>query len=335
MKKTIEKISVIGDGGWGTTLAIFLLKKGYLVKLWGPFSDYISHMRENRYNSKFLPDIKLPSALQLTSDLTYAVAEADLIVFAIPSRYARNIIKRLARVKTDFTKKFFVSVTKGIDNVSLERISEMLVEWLGTVDVAVLSGPTIAIEVARNMPSTAVVAARRATVAKIIQNVFNSQFFRVYTNTDVIGVELCGSIKNIIAIACGVCDGLGFGANTKAAILTRGLVEMARLGSVMGAKRKTFSGLAGLGDMVTTCFSPKSRNRYVGEQLGKGKFIDDILSSMEMVAEGVDTVKSVYKLSLKYEVYMPITHEVYHIIYKNKPPIDAVSSLMNRKLKSE
>ncbi len=335
MGKTIKKISVIGDGGWGTTLAILLVKKGYSVKLWGPFSDYISHIRESRYNSKFLPGIKIPSALLLTSDLTYAVAEADLIVFAIPSRYARNVIRRLARIKIDFTKKIFVSATKGIDNTSLQRISEILIERLGRIDIAVLSGPTIAIEVARDMPSTAVVAAERGRVAKLIQNVFNSQFFRIYTNTDVVGVELCGSIKNIIAIACGVCDGLGFGTNTKSAILTRGLVEMTRLGCAMGAKRKTFSGLSGLGDMVTTCFSPKSRNRYVGEQLGKGKFIDDILSSMEMVAEGVDTVKSVYKLSLKHKVYMPITHEVYHVIYKNKPPIDAVSSLMNRKLKSE
>jgi glycerol-3-phosphate dehydrogenase (NAD(P)+) len=199
----------------------------------------------------------------------------------------------------------------------------------------VLSGPTIAIEVAKGIPSTAVVASNDRTVAKKVQAVFNSSSFRIYTNTDVAGVELGGSIKNIIAIACGVCDGLGFGSNTKAAILTRGLAEMARLGKALGAKHNTFSGLTGLGDLVTTCVSPRSRNRSVGEQLGRGRSMKSIMSNMEMVAEGVETVKAAYKLSRKYNVPMPITTEVYNIIHRNKKPSKAVSDLMTRKIKSE
>ncbi|MCK5012580.1 MAG: NAD(P)-dependent glycerol-3-phosphate dehydrogenase [Candidatus Omnitrophica bacterium] len=336
MSKSIKNISVIGDGGWGTTLAVHLAKKNYSLRLWGPFPAYVRRVGKSRYNTKFLPGIRLPQNITLTENLEEAIREADLIVFAIPSKYANAILKKIKKTKADLSCKILLSVTKGIDTEKLLRMSETLKNELGNnVNIAVLSGPTIAMEVAKGIPSTAVVAANNLKIAKHIQAIFNSESFRVYTNTDVTGVELGGSIKNIIAIACGVCDGLKFGSNTKAAILTRGLAEMARLGAALGAKQKTFSGLTGLGDLVTTCVSPRSRNRSVGEQLGRGKSIATITSRMEMVAEGVETVKAVYRLSQKHNVSMPITKEVYNIIYRKKKPSQAVSDLMKRRMKSE
>ena len=238
--------------------------------------------------------------------------------------------------KIDLSKKNFLSVTKGIDTVTLLRMSQIIHKKLGrALPLAVLSGPTIAREVALGIPSTAVVAASHDTLAQKIQTVFNSATFRIYRSTDVIGVELGGSLKNIIAIACGVCDGLGFGTNTKAAILTRGLAEMARLGVALGALEKTFYGLSGLGDLVTTCVNPQSRNRTVGEKLGQGQSIQSILSPMEMIAEGVETVKAAYRLSRIHKIDMPISQEVYNILCKNKKPYDAVADLMIRKLKTE
>ncbi|MBN1869145.1 MAG: NAD(P)-dependent glycerol-3-phosphate dehydrogenase [Candidatus Omnitrophica bacterium] len=336
MSTTIKNISVIGDGGWGTTLAVLLAKKDYPVKLWGPFPDYIRMVRKTRYNTKFLPGIHLPRNITLTESLTEAVRTADLVIFAIPSKYANSVLKKIRMVKTDLSGKLWLSVTKGIDTKRLLRISEMIKKELSAhINIAVLSGPTIAMEVAKGIPSTAVVASHHLKTAKQIQAILNSDSFRIYTNTDIVGVELGGSIKNIIAIACGVCDGLGFGSNTKAAILTRGLAEMARLGKALGARQITFSGLTGLGDLVTTCVSPQSRNRSVGEQLGHGISIKAITSHMEMVAEGIETVKAAYQLSRKYRVSMPITEEVYNIIYKMKKPSQAVFDLMKRKIKSE
>ncbi len=335
MPKRIRKIGVIGDGSWGTTLAVYLVQKGYAVKFWGPFPEYMRQMRQNRYNPKFLPGIRLPEELDVVEKLDTVLGQSDLVVFAIPSQYATKILGKIKKTRINLSKRIFLSVTKGIEKTSLRRISEIIRGELGNIPLAVLSGPTISVEVAKGIPTTAVVASRNLRIAQKVQKVFNSESFRIYTNTDVVGVELGGSIKNIIAIACGVCDGLGLGTNTKAAIVTRGLAEMARLGTALGGKAKTFSGLTGLGDLVTTCFSPQSRNRYVGEQLGLGKSIGQIVGSMEMVAEGVETVKGVYKLSRKYKVPMPITTEVYHIICRNKKPGDAVSDLMSRKTKSE
>lgn len=335
MIKTIRKIGVIGDGSWGTTLAVYLAQKGYAVKLWGPFPEYMRQMRRNRYNPKFLPGIRLPEELDVVENLDAVLGESDLVVFAIPSQYAAKILGKIKKTKINLSKRIFLSVTKGIEKTSLRRISEIVRGELGNIPLAVLSGPTIALEVAKGIPTTAVVASKNIRVARKAQEVFNSDSFRIYTNTDVVGVELGGSIKNIIAIACGVCDGLGLGTNAKAAIVTRGLAEMARLGTALGGKAKTFSGLTGLGDLVTTCFSPQSRNRYVGEQLGAGKSIQEIVNSMEMVAEGVETVKGVYKLSKKYKVPMPITAEVYQMICRNKKASDAVTDLMSRKAKPE
>lgn len=335
MLKKIKNIAIIGDGGWGTALGIHLVKKGYPVKLWGPFAPYLQHMRATRSNPKFLAGIPLPSELVLVDPLKEAFSGSDLIVFAVPSKYALDVLKKIKKEKVDFSNKIFLSVTKGIDNAHLLRISEIIRQQLGDIPLAVLSGPTIAMEVAKGIPSTAVVAARDQRVAKMAQEVFNTKSFRIYRNTDIPGVELGGSIKNIIAIACGVCDGLGFGSNTKAAILARGLAEMARLGKTLGARQKTFWGLSGLGDLVTTCFSPQSRNRTVGEQLGQGKTIAEITSRMDMVAEGVETVKAVHKLSRKHNIPMPISEEVYNIIYKGKKCSKAVADLMNRAMKAE
>jgi glycerol-3-phosphate dehydrogenase (NAD(P)+) len=332
--RTIKNITVLGDGGWGTTLAVYLLKqKNCKVTLWGPFPEYIAQIKKSRVNTKFLPSVQLPPRLSLTSNLDEALSKAELIVFAIPSQYTAATLKKIK--ECNMPGKIFLSVTKGIDNNSLLRISEIFKQELGPVSFAVLSGPTIASEVARGIPSTAVVASKNADLAQTIQKIFNSETFRIYTNSDVVGVELGGSVKNIIAIACGVCDGLGYGSNTKAAILTRGLTEMARLGKKFGANPETFAGLSGLGDLVTTCVSPQSRNRSVGELLGKGKTIQQILKNMKMVAEGVDTAKAVYLLSQRHKIPMPITEEVYKILYQNKNPQKAVTDLMNRKVKSE
>lgn len=329
----LQTIAIIGDGGWGTTLAVHLARKKKQVILWGAFPDYIREVQRTRINKKFLPGIKLPKTILLTSQIAQAVGPADLIVLATPSQYLRNVLKKFKTL--DFSEKIVLSVIKGIDPKSLERMSQIIHAELGKVHLAVLSGPTIALEVAKGIPSTAVIACHNRTIAQNLQMLFNSESFRIYTNSDVIGVELGGSIKNIIALACGVCDGLGGGSNTKAAILTRGLAEMARLGTALGAKTQTFFGLTGLGDLVTTCVSPNSRNRFVGEQLGKGKSIAQITGSMNMVAEGVETVKAVYRLSQKLKIPMPITTEVYNILYKKKKPRQAVEELMKRKAREE
>ena len=231
--------------------------------------------------------------------------------------------------------KIILSVVKGIETKTLLRVSQVINDVLGNVNLAVLSGPTIAGEVVKGIPTTAVIAGKNSKTTKILQEIFNSETFRIYTNTDLIGVEIGGSLKNVIAISCGVCDGLGYGTNTKAAIVTRGLAEMSRLGTSLGAKPKTFAGLTGLGDLITTCFSPQSRHRTVGVQLGKGLALKTILGNMNMVAEGVETAKAAYALSRKHKIPMPITSEVYNILFKGKSAEAAVTDLMTRKTKAE
>ena len=333
MAKKIKKISIIGDGGWGTTLAVLLADKGIPVTLWGAFPDYLVEMSRRRENRKFLPGIKLPASIILTADIETAVQMGDIIVLAVPSQYLLDVLKKIK--KTSYQKKHFVSVIKGIDLKSFMTMSQLIRKELGQIPIAVLSGPTIAIEVARKIPTTAVVASKNQKLAREVQDIFSCDYFRVYTNSDVLGVELCGSVKNVIALACGVCDGLGLGTNAKAALLTRGLVEMTRLGKAMKAKPETFAGLAGLGDLATTCFSPNSRNRSVGSELGKGRSLKDILASMDAVAEGVVTAKSVHDLTRKLHIEMPITRAVYEILYCAKSPRKAMADLMRRSLKKE
>jgi len=328
------KIAVLGDGGWGTTLAILLSRKGFQLTLWGAFADYVAYLNRKRINTKFLPGVKIPGDIEITHSLTKAISGKNLIIIASPSQYVRAVLKKVKQL--DYPKEaIYLSVTKGIEVTSLKRISEIIHEELGSVSFAVLSGPTIAHEVAGGLPTTAVIASHDKQVRRHLQDIFMTERFRIYTNDDVIGVELGGSLKNIIAIACGISDGLGFGTNTKAGLLSRGLAEISRLGQAMGARLNTFNGLSGLGDLVTTCISPYSRNRFVGERIGKGKSLAQIKRNMQMIAEGIPTAKSAYKLSLKYKVEMPIAREVYNVLYKNKSPQKVVRDLMTRQKKEE
>ncbi|MEW6170624.1 MAG: NAD(P)H-dependent glycerol-3-phosphate dehydrogenase [Candidatus Omnitrophota bacterium] len=328
------RIGILGDGGWGTTLAILLSKKGFDITLWGAFKNYTEELKKKRINAKFLPGIKIPKSIKITSNLSGVVTVVDIIVLAVPSQFIRRTVKRLRIF--DLKNKIILSVAKGIENNTLMLVSDIIKDELGAnLKLAVLSGPTIAHEVAVGIPTTAVIASKNLTLAKELQNIFNTSRFRIYINSDIRGVELGGAVKNVIAIACGISDGLSFGTNTKAAILTRGLVEIKRLGKAMGAKPETFNGISGLGDLVTTCASIYSRNRYVGEQIGKGKTIKEILKNMQMIAEGILTTKSVYQLARKYKVDMPITNQVYSVLYKNKNPLKAVNDLMTRRRKEE
>ncbi len=333
MPKQIPHISIIGDGGWGTTLAIYLAKKSYPVKLWGAFPEYVQQVKKSRVNRKFLPGVEIPSTVDITSDLGLAINESEIIVLAVPSQFLRPVLKKIKKYK--LTNKIILSVIKGIETSTLMRVSEVIEDVVGKITFAVLSGPTIAGEVVKGIPTTAVVASQSRRVAQDLQEIFNSDTFKIYTNSDVIGVEIGGSLKNVIAIACGVCDGLGYGTNTKAAIVTRGLAEISHLGKALGARPLTFSGLSGLGDLITTCFSPHSRNRTVGEHLGKGKPIASILESTHTVAEGVETAKAAYRLGVKHNIPMPLITEIYNILFKNKSPQTAVTDLMHRKTKSE
>lgn len=329
------EIVILGDGGWGTTLSVLLCNKGFKVTLWGVFPEYISRLDKERVNSKFLPRIVIPKEIVITSDLGSAVRDKQLAVIAIPSQYVRAVLKKLRGCRDYSPRTVYLSVVKGIELYSLRRMSEVISEELDTDNLAVLSGPTIAQEVAEGIPTAAVIASDNIKIRKYLQGVFMTERFRIYTNSDVIGVELGGSLKNVIAIACGVSDGLGFGANTKASLLARGLAEISRLGKAMGAKTATFSGISGLGDLVTTCISKYSRNRFMGEQIGKGKSWKQIQSHMQMVAEGAPTAKSAYGLSRKYKVDMPIVKEIYAVLYKNKSPLKAVKDLMTREKKEE
>ncbi len=327
------KIAILGDGGWGTTLSILLTEKGYGVSLWGVLPKYLEILKTKRENPKFLPGVRIPKSVYISSNLKEITKDAELLILAIPSLFMRRVLKRLEDFS--FKDKIILSVTKGIESNTLMRMSEVIGEELGNVNLAVLSGPTIACEVARGIPTTCVVASKDEKLNYKLQEIFMTERFRVYTNSDLVGVELGGALKNIIAIACGISDGLGYGANTKAALLARGLVEISRLGVTMGARRETFWGISGLGDLVTTCISPYSRNRAVGERIGKGERVKEIIASMEMVAEGIYTAKSAYRLSLKYNVELPITKEVYLVLYRNKKPLNAVDDLMRRERRKE
>lgn len=333
MKKQNKKIAVLGDGGWGTTLAVILSNKDFDVTIWGAFPEYLKHLEKNRINTRYLPGIRIPKNIKFNPNITETVKNADLIILSVPSQYMRQVIKQIKNIPLE--KKIFVSTTKGIENKTLKRMSEVILSELGKINLAILSGPTIAHETAKQIPTTAVIASKNKNTAKILQEIFMTPYFRIYTNSDVIGVELGGSLKNVIAIACGISDGLNFGTNTKAAILSRGLAEIKRLGKKMGGKNETFSGLTGLGDLVTTCISSYSRNRHVGEQIAKGKKISEVIKKSKMVAEGVPTTKSAYFLSKKMKIDMPITEQIYQVIYKNKPAKKAVYDLMTRAKKEE
>ena len=332
-KNPKNRICILGDGGWGTTLAVLLSKKGYSVTIWGAFPDYVEQLKAQRENIKFLPGVKIPEDVHITAALDKAVDDNSMLVLAVPSQFMRGILTRLKMCA--LSDKAVISVAKGIETTSLKTMSQMVLEVLGKLPFAVLSGPTIALEVAHGIPTSAVAASESLDLARSVQEAFMTDRFRIYTNTDLLGVELGGSLKNIIAIAAGACDGLGFGTNAKAALLTRGIVEIVRLGVAMGARKETFYGLSGLGDLTTTCISQYSRNRWLGEEIGRGKKLKDILKETEMVIEGVATAKSAHELSKKYKVEMPITAEIYRVLYENKDPKVAVHELMTRSPKAE
>jgi glycerol-3-phosphate dehydrogenase (NAD(P)+) len=325
-------ITVLGDGGWGTTLAIVLAQKGFAVNLWGAFSRDIERMRTTRINAQFLPGVRIPRAVNLTDQLG-VIESTKAVIVAVPSLYVRDVLTKAKQY--DIRKTVFLSAAKGLERDTFLRMSQVIEECLGKVAVAVLSGPTIAHEVAHGVPTAAVVAAEDHRLARYFQDMLITERFRIYTHTAVVGVALGGGLKNIVAIACGITDGLGFGTNAKAAIVSRGLAEMVRLGKRLGARERTFSGISGLGDLVTTCISPHSRNRYVGVQMAKGKTISAVLKTMKMVAEGVYTVESTYRLAKRLRVDMPITNEVFAVVYRKKSPLAAVRDLMSRSRKRE
>lgn len=331
-----KKIAILGDGGWGTALALVLSRKAVPVTLWGPFSAYLDEMRSTKKNRKFLPhiDFPLPDEISFEGDIKRVISEHDIIVVVIPTAYLRTVLSEC--VDLDLKGKVFVSCTKGIEKGSFLTPSGIINDVLKITDTVVLSGPSHAEEVAKNVPTCVVVASRVPERSREIQTLFMEQMFRVYTSEDALGVELGGALKNVIAIAAGICDGLTFGSNTKAALLSRGLQEVVRFGMALGAQKpETFFGLSGMGDLVTTCVSPFGRNRAVGERIAGGEKVDDIVASMDMVAEGIYTTRSAYALSRDLNIEMPITQEVYSVLYENKDPLESISDLMLRGSKNE
>ncbi len=324
-----HKVTVLGDGGWGTALALVNARRGNDVLLWSAFPDYAEVLRQKKENVKFLPGVPLPDNLRITSDLKEALTASRFIVLAIPTQFVRNILHKV--LEYNVTGKVLISVSKGIERKTSLRPSEIVHSILGdTNPLVILSGPSHAEEVARNIPTLVVVASKNIKAAEEVQNAFMDTFFRIYVQADVVGVEMGGALKNVIAIAAGICDGLKFGDNTKSGLLSRGLLEMARLGSKLGANPNTFFGLSGMGDLVTTCFSQHGRNLRVGRELGEGRKIKDILAEMQMVAEGVETAAALHELCQKVGIELPIIDEVYQVLFKDKNPRQAVMDLLSR-----
>ncbi len=334
----MTKIAVIGGGSWGTALAIAMTRSraAHQVSLWVLEPEVCEAIRTRRVNDVFLPGFTIPNSVEPTNDLAAAVRGAGVILGVIPSAHARATYTRmLPHVSPDTA---FVSATKGLDHGNLKRITEVIHEVCAPKfhpRVAALSGPSFAKEVAKGDPTAVVIASPDEELARMVQAEFSGPTFRLYANDDVVGVELGGAVKNIIAIAAGVCDGLGFGHNTVAALITRGLAEMTRLCVAMGGRRETMAGLAGMGDLVLTCTGGLSRNRSVGVELGKGRKLDEIVGSMRMIAEGVGTTAAAMKLAQKLGVEMPITEQMHAVLYENRPPLEAIRELMERRLKHE
>ena len=333
-----ERVTILGDGAMATVCSILLDRGGHGVTIWGAFEDAIDRLIQNRENQRLLKGARIPQRVRITANDASCFDGCSLIVCAIPTQYVRSVFERLRRHVPKGVS--IVSVAKGIETSSLLRPTRVIADVLSPGvtcpwPLAVLSGPNIAAELAKYLPATAVAAADEEALARRVQAAFTTQWLRVYTNNDVVGVELAGATKNIIAIAAGILDGLGAGNNAKAALVTRGLVEITRLGVAMGAKEVTFQGLAGLGDLITTCVSPEGRNRTVGEQIGKGRKLEEILASMDSVAEGVPTTKAVRELARRHKVEMPITESVYSVLFEGKDVLTALSELMSRDPKPE
>jgi glycerol-3-phosphate dehydrogenase (NAD(P)+) len=330
------RVAVIGTTAWGTTLGLVLARKGIEGKLWSRTEEEAATLNPEGENAKRAPGFKFPQGLEATASLDEALGTAELVVVAVPSQYVRSHA-RLIREHLD-ASKFVLSVTKGLEPDSAKRMSEVIGEEIGERlrhNVCVLSGPNLAREIAEGLPATTVVAAADESVAAKAQTMMASPVFRVYVNTDVVGVELGGVLKNIVALAAGMVDGLGFGDNTKAGLMTRGLAEITRLGAAAGANPLTFAGLAGLGDLVATCSSPLSRNRFVGQELAKGRSPEEIMSSMAGTAEGVTATSAALKLADGHGVEMPIARQVYRVLHEGLDVRQGIAELMGRELKHE
>ncbi|MED2943630.1 NAD(P)H-dependent glycerol-3-phosphate dehydrogenase [Bacillus swezeyi] len=327
----MTKVSILGAGSWGTALALVLADNQYDVCVWGHREELIEQINEHHENKDYLPGVKLPDNVRATTDLQGALADVKTIIVAVPTKAIREVLKKA--VSFIKQKAIFVHVSKGIEPDTLLRISEMMEEEIPAElreDIVVLSGPSHAEEVGLRHPTTVTVSSKNIEAAQAIQDMFMNQHFRVYTNPDIIGVEIGGALKNIIALAAGITDGLGYGDNAKAALITRGLAEIARLGTKMGGNPLTFSGLTGIGDLIVTCTSVHSRNWRAGNMLGKGFKLEEVLKEMGMVVEGVRTTKAAYQLSQKYDVKMPITEALHKVLFDGKKVETAVESLMAR-----
>jgi len=316
-----------------TICAMLLQSQGNDITLWSAFPDYARQLAETRENTKYLAGFSIPSEVTVTADAKTAMADPQVVISAVPCQYMRGVWEELAALAPP--DALYVSVTKGIENDTLLRPCQILEQILGPVRVVALSGPSIAREVARALPASVVAASADLADAEQVQTLFSSPSLRVYTNDDIVGVELAGAMKNVIALAAGVIDGINAGDNAKAALLTRGLVEITRLGVALGARAQTFAGLAGLGDLVTTCISPHGRNRRLGELIGKGMSAEEASKTMNSVVEGVATTESVVALAKRYQVQMPITEAVYQVIFEGKSPRQAIHELMVREPKGE
>jgi glycerol-3-phosphate dehydrogenase (NAD(P)+) len=329
-----QKTTILGSGAMATACSILLAEHpGQKVAIWSHSSEHARDIARHRENQRLLPGVKIPASIEVTDDIEAAVEEADILLAAIPTRYLRETLGRIAGTLN--RNRPVISVIKGIENETFLRPSEIIEEVLGSRAVCALSGPSHAEEIARKLPASVVAASGDVALARRVQQMFSTDRFRVYTNQDLIGVELAAALKNVIAIAAGICDGLGFGDNAKSALMTRGIVEMSRFGQALGAEGSTFSGLAGIGDLITTCISPHGRNRFVGEQLGQGKSLDEIVAGMEGVAEGVNTTEAVHNLAEQRGIEMPITAAVHGVLFEGLSPIEATTRLMDRPRKEE
>jgi len=330
---TLDRIAIVGAGGWGTALAALWAQDSKDVVLWGHNAERIDEMKRTRENRSYLPGIRLPASIHLTSDLN-DVSTAELVVLVPPSVTVRELSASLRGIISG-SSTIFLSCTKGIEHGSGMRMSEIIETFFPTNVVAVLSGPNLAIEVSRGLPTATVIGCREQSIAEILQRELGGSRFRVYTTDELTGAELGGALKNIFAIAAGISDGFGLGDNSKSALVTRSLAELVRLGAAMGGQPTTFYGLSGAGDLIATCFSAHSRNRRVGEQLGRGQSLGEIISGMKTVAEGIPTTKSAYECARKLNVETPIIDQVYSILYEGKSPQQAMQDLLQRDQKSE
>lgn len=334
MPEPIPRVTIIGDGAMGTVCALLLIARGSKVTMWGAFADYVATLNRKRENTRFLPGVRLPDSLTVVHERGDAFADdPTLIVSAVPCQYMRRVWTRLADAVSSNVP--VVSAAKGLEIDTLLRPTDIIKDCIGEVPLACLSGPSIAAEVAAKKPAGVVVASADTTLAGMVQGGFSTNYFRVYTSTDLLGVELAGAVKNVVALAGGICDGIDGGCNAKASLVTRGLVEITRLGVAMGASADTFRGLAGVGDLVTTCISKHSRNRTAGERIGRGASTEEVIAATPSVIEGIPTTKAVLELARRYEVEMPITAAVASVLFEGVRPQDAIESLMARRLRSE